>query len=676
MSLSKRLSRPAALTGLALVALAMTWIGYQPSFVQILEWKTVDWRFRLLGDVELASDEIVVVEIDEASIRFLESSVGRWPWPRDVYSEFLYYMQEAGAKLVVFDIQFHEQDRNNPEGDRLFAEATGEIGNVIHSVTPLTQQTDYTPPDRLLKAHSLPAQGRFPTYPGVNFPIEGLAENALALGHIRMALDPDGPVRRHSLLTEFEGRLIPSLSLVTALAIQDLSAAAIMVGEREVIAGGIRAPLDLNWRLPIWFNGGPGTYSPAWKSGETEMRGYQFRDVLYSYVQILNQQSPILDPVMFQDKIVIVGVSAEGLHDLFTTPYSGIGTEDASGLGKMIGAEIHANMIDNLINNRYLIPTPGWANWLMVLGLATLVLFLLFYTRLRIAGLLSFVVLAGYLCVTQLLFADHHQLPVVPMVLCWTLAQGIGLSYQYWSEGTEKRKVKQTFSHFVPKDVYQHLLADPSAAELGGRRRLVTVLFSDLRGFTSMSENRQPEEIVEQLNQYFSAMVTIVFDHHGTIDKFVGDMIMALFNTPLPDEDHADHAVQCAIAMHRKLLEMNKHWVASGSPPLRQGIGINSGEMVAGIVGAETIRSYTVIGDNVNLGARLESLCKEYKADIIISEFTRRLLKENYPGQELGEVRVKGKSRAVKIFRLFYEPEADGRPPQEGIGTLRNQTDR
>ena len=155
MSLSKRLSRPAALTGLALVALAMTWIGYQPSFVQILEWKTVDWRFRLLGDVELASDEIVVVEIDEASIRFLESSVGRWPWPRDVYSEFLYYMQEAGAKLVVFDIQFHEQDRNNPEGDRLFAEATGEIGNVIHSVTPLTQQTDYTPPRS-------PVEGRTP----------------------------------------------------------------------------------------------------------------------------------------------------------------------------------------------------------------------------------------------------------------------------------------------------------------------------------------------------------------------------------------------------------------------------------------------------------------------------------------------------------------------------------
>lgn len=215
--------------------------------------------------------------------------------------------------------------------------------------------------------------------------------------------------------------------------------------------------------------------------------------------------------------------------------------------------------------------------------------------------------------------------------------------------------VKNTLSRFVSKDVSERLLSDPSTAELGGRRSTVTVLFSDLRGFTSMSEDRPPEEIVSQLNQYFSAMVEVVFQYRGTIDKFVGDMIMALFNTPLSDPHHADHAVQCAIAMHHRLGELNDAWQAEGKPPWRQGIGINTGEMVAGIIGAETIRSYTVIGDNVNLGARLESLCKEYQAGIIVSESTVSLLRQDYAMEELGEVLVKGKLKPVRIFRVFSE---------------------
>lgn len=651
---------------LALLSVALTLAVFQFDFIGRLEWKTVDWRFRLLPDQQSASPDIVVVNIDEASIQFLEPSVGRWPWPRDVYAEFLDYMQEAGARLVVFDIQFHEQDRANPEGDERFAQASRRLGNVIHAITPLNQRTDYVPSRQLLEKHSIPGKGRFTAYPAANFPIDALAQTSLALGHIRVVFDPDGPVRRHLLLTEYEGRLIPSLSLAVALAHQNLSVDVIEVDGRQVTAGTIRAPLDSDWRLPIWFNGGPGSYSPTWTSGGKQYRGYQFREVLYSYVQIVNGEVPILDPALFQDKIVLVGVSAEGLHDLFTTPYSGVATEDAAGLGKMIGVEIHANVIDNLLNNRYLLPTPVWGDWMMVLACAALVLIVVFYIRLALAGFLSWLILVGYLWSTQLFFAGHRQLPVVPMVLSWSLSLGLGLAYQYWVEGAEKRKVKQTFSHFVSRDVYQQLIADPAAAELGGQRTTVTVLFSDLRGFTSMSEDRRPEEIVAQLNDYFSAMVEIVFEHRGTVDKFVGDMIMALFNTPLPDENHADHAVQCAIAMNRKLMEMNKTWESRGDPPLHQGIGINSGEMVAGIVGADTVRSYTVIGDNVNLGARLESLCKEYKAEIIISEFTRALLREQYPEQELGDVLVKGKSRPVKIFRIFFEPQTTPADPEAG----------
>jgi adenylate cyclase len=195
---------------------------------------------------------------------------------------------------------------------------------------------------------------------------------------------------------------------------------------------------------------------------------------------------------------------------------------------------------------------------------------------------------------------------------------------------------------------------DPEAARLGGQRSLVTVLFTDLRGFTSMSENREPEDIVAQLNEYFSAMVKIVFKNKGTVDKFVGDMVMALFSAPLPDALHADHAVQCAIDMQRELEVLNREWEKRGLPKLACGAGINSGEMIAGNVGSESIQSYTVIGDNVNLGARLESLCKQYSVDIIISEFTKNFLQNDYQIEALDEVKVKGKSKPVKIFKVGY----------------------
>jgi adenylate cyclase len=227
-----------------------------------------------------------------------------------------------------------------------------------------------------------------------------------------------------------------------------------------------------------------------------------------------------------------------------------------------------------------------------------------------------------------------------------------GVAYQYFVEGREKRRVKRLFSRYVSKDVYDQLIANPEDARLGGQRRFMTVLFSDIRGFTSVSEQGEPEEIVGQLNEYFSRMVPIVFAHHGTIDKFVGDMIMALFGAPLDDPDHADHAVQTALAMSAGLAELNRGWAAAGRPVLDIGIGINTGDMVAGNLGSESIMSYTVIGDNVNLGARLESLNKDHQTRVIISEATRRALRGQYDIGALGEVVVKGKSRAVQIYSV------------------------
>ena len=213
--------------------------------------------------------------------------------------------------------------------------------------------------------------------------------------------------------------------------------------------------------------------------------------------------------------------------------------------------------------------------------------------------------------------------------------------------------MKRLFGRYVSKDVYDQLVANPALAELGGQRREMTVLFSDIRGFTTVSEGGEPEVIVAMLNEYFTRMVDIVFRHKGTVDKFVGDMVMALFGAPLDDPAHADHAVAAALEMIQELQALNARWAAEGRfSGLDIGIGINTGPMIAGNIGSNQIMSYTVIGDAVNLGSRLESLNKQYGTRIIISDATRVQLNSSYQLRALGDVVVKGKTQPVAIFEV------------------------
>ena len=636
----KRLSKRTAWLCLAVTCALLGILSSEAGFLRILELKTVDLRFRLLGDQGVASSDIALVAIDDASLKTLEPAVGRWPWPRDAHSVLLGYLKRAGARLVVFDLLFLERDAQNPQGDVAFGAATAETGNVIHSVHLGNQRTSEPPPDLLAEA-SIPAFGGFDIFSGLEFPLPPIARSSKGLGHVAMTLDSDGPWRRYLLLAGHQGRLLPSLALSAALASRGDRLASLEVAERGIRLGDTAIPLDADWRLPIWFNGGPGTYPK-----------YPYGQLFYSELQIREGQEPGLDPALFADKIVVVGLSAAGLHDIFTTPYSGGRGEQGQGLGKMHGFEIHANVIDDLLHDRFLRQAPSWQRLGLALLVALATVGLTLYAALIPAILMAMLVPAAYLALAQWDFSHHYQLPVVPVTLSWALALAAGLVYQYWVESAEKRKVKRIFSRYVSPDVYRELLDNPEAASLGGARREMSVLFSDLRGFTTFSEGRTPEEVIEQLNEYFGAMVELVFAHRGTVDKFVGDMIMALFGAPLEDTEHADNAVLCALAMQRRLKQLNETWRTEGRPELASGIGINSGEMVAGNLGSEKIQSYTVIGDNVNLGARIESLCKEYQAQILISEFTESRLTGDYRLEELGDVTVKGKTRPVKIFRV------------------------
>jgi adenylate cyclase len=269
-----------------------------------------------------------------------------------------------------------------------------------------------------------------------------------------------------------------------------------------------------------------------------------------------------------------------------------------------------------------------------------------------LAAIGSFALVSAWTGASLFAFEKGLVVPMAQPILAAAVALFGGTAYRYFVEDAEKRKVSRLFGRYVSRDIYKQLMANPGLAELGGGRRDMSVLFSDLRGFTSITEKGNPEDLVQQLNEYFTAMVDIVFRNGGTVDKFVGDMVMALFGAPVDNVDHADGAVSAAVEMVRQLGELNRRWAAEGRVQLDIGIGVNSGEMIAGNIGSAAIMSYTVIGDNVNLGARLESLNKDYRTRIIISEATRSRLKRTYETRPLGGVVVKGKTRPVEIFEV------------------------
>jgi len=496
----------------------------------------------------------------------------------------------------------------------------------------------------------VPEDPMFEPKPSAIPPFGELVSAAAFVGHTLLVLDPDGPVRHADGGHRVGRHALPSFALATALQALKVPPSAVRPAGDALLVGAARIPLvdalvpaadgtsSSCKRMLIRFTG-----PVVGDDDRPTYPEYSFFDLYYSELQIQAGQKPFISPDTFRNKIVIVGTTAAGLHDVFTVPFAS---------GKMPGAQIHANVVDNILAQRFMQPAGTAVNVAVVVLSAVLVGVIALALGVWWAVAAAVVVAAGIGTVALMQFTAGQWVEVARPSVATVLSLFTATAYQYFVEGREKRLVKQVFSRFVSRDVFDQLIADPTRACLGGQRRDMSVLFSDIRGFTGFTERGRAEDVVAQLNEYFSAMVPIVFAHRGTVDKFVGDMIMALFGAPLDDSDHPDHALQTALGMLARLDELNAAWAASGRPQLGIGVGINSGDMIAGNIGAESIMSYTAIGDAVNLGARLESLNKDYGARIIISEATRVRLKGRYDISLLGTVTVKGRSEPVQIYEV------------------------
>jgi adenylate cyclase len=667
--------------GAALVAV----LAGQLDFAGRVEDSSYDRRVAWTATPLPADSPIVIIEINDSSVRALEPLVGRWPWPRVVHAGVVDYLAQSGATVVAYDVLFLEREGRveseingqrvtGDQSDLALAESIRLAGNVVL----LAEATYEGLVTEAAEARNRPASPALPGRgyrPGEGFqrrewlqmPLEDLRRGASGVGHNLLVRDSGSDFARRMLPFIAVGdAAVPSLGVAAALDYADVPEGEVRLEDGRLRLGDVLMPLVeteasrqtlLRFHQPMSDPDGVESVFPT----------YSFFDVLLSADQLASGGTPAVPPSAFEGKLVFVGTRAAGTYDRYTTPF-------ASGAA---GVELHATLAQSILSGGFMARASGWTDAALTVltGLASGLAAVLLPVYWAPAGVLALA--AGLVAwVTHQVSAGLWVAAVTPL-LAAALALFGGVAWRYLVEDRAKREVRRLFGRYVSDDIIEQLMSNPALAGLGGERRDMTVLFSDIRGFTAATERGEPDEVVAQLNEYFGEMVPVLFRHRGTLDKFVGDMVMGLFGAPLPDPDHADHAVAAALEMTRTLDALNRRWQADGKAAVDIGIGINSGDMIAGNIGSAAIMSYTVIGDAVNLASRLESLNKQYGTRVIISEATRARLTIPVSVRPIGDVMVKGRTQPVLIHEVMGTREgfgsSDGSGPSEAPAAMETE---
>jgi adenylate cyclase len=484
-------------------------------------------------------------------------------------------------------------------------------------------------------------------------------------------LDLDGTIRSKRLVVRSGQTYFPSLSLKAYL-IANHQNAAIKIetnpatGRREISEFGVtdndtgdmvfKIPTDGQGALMINY-AGPQTMFPHMSLAEL-LNNSDDAEIIYrpspgKAGKWPQQKMKVKKSEWLKDKILIVGATAVGIFDLRVTPFD----------KNYPGAETHANVVSNLLTRKFMRPWDGEPARMPLVLLAIGITLSVALAQLGAIGglVLASFYLGGFALIDKLYLFDQGIVVTVIWPIILTVTIFIILTfYRYLTEERGKRELRQTFQKYVSPAIVEEILSDPKNIELGGRKTDLTVMFSDVRGFTTISEKLDPRALSDLLNSYLTPMTDIVFKNRGTLDKYMGDAIMAFFGAPLGYPDHAHHACRCALQSLEKLFELQKEYERKGLPTIDIGIGLNSGEVSVGNMGSETVRSYTVMGDAVNLASRLEGINKQYGTRIILSEFTYAKVKNDFICREVDWVKVKGKALPVKIFELIAEKKKTG----------------
>ena len=607
-----------------------------PSFLLTLDGRIRDVYFKIRGPVKTTGN-VVIVDIDEKSL----GELGQWPWRRDILAQILMNLTKAQAGIIGLDMFFPEKDGKSPcnvlnqkhllNTDEILAQAfeksptiTGYLFNFDKNITKgaLPKIPAIFVQRHLSKEYLLKAKGYIS-----NLPI--LQSHAYSGGFVNMIPDVDGVVRYVPLLIKYKGMIYPSLAFEmfriaynARKVIIDYSPA----GVDSIELKGYKIPTDRFGRIFINYRGDKGSFK---------------------YISAADVYYDRFDKNLVKNKFVLIGTSAVGLFDLRVTPFNNV----------YPGVEVHANIIDNLLKGDFIFK-PDFAEILDILMIVviSIIIGLIIYfldplSSFAIIALLFFAFLGG---TYYLLFHYGYILELVIPLLIFMFLSLVLYTANYLFETKKSKRLKKAFEKKVSPQVLEELIKNAQNDAFEPKNKEVSVFFSDIWNFTSIAEKLgDPKNVIEMLNIYLTPVAELITKHKGTIDKFIGDAVMAYWNAPISIENHADEAVSCAVEQVEKLKETNDILKKKFGLKISIGIGINTGVVTIGEMGSAGRSDYTIIGDNVNLASRLEGLTKYYKTHIIISEYTKNLLKKDYIIRELDLVKVKGKAKPIKIYEVL-----------------------
>jgi adenylate cyclase len=605
-----------------------------------LENRSSDWRVVATLNPAKADRDIVIIDIDNGSFPVLTQELGRFPWTRQVWTGLVRYLIPGHPKLILFDILFSGSEAG-PEVDARFASAIRAAGNVIlpfafvSAESGVEEKSKTWPPDQAtVSVTALPATaGLKRSEWSLNAPNPLFASAMAGSGSILNSADPDGITRRLPLIVGYDGRSWASHWLAAAMKLKGAKGAEFQNGEFR--AGPIRLPVDAK-----------GNYVVRWRG--TPINAYKRIPLFEVYPcsiqpDACDPQFPRHPASEFKDKIVYIGASAAGSYEVRPTPVS----ETAPGMFVL------ATALDNLLHNDAISRTPAWLTMLLIVLLASLPAWSVMASRsITVPLAVTFGALAVYGGACFLFYSRSIWLPMSAPMLAAAVSFTGNTAYRYLTVDRELSRTRGTLERYVSPQLVRYVMDHLDSFRFDGEKRRLTVFFSDVRSFTTLTEQSEPRQLLKQLNEYLEAMTDIIFRYDGIVDKFIGDGIMAHWGAFTPDRPNALLAARAALDMMAKLAELNRHWEATGFPPLDIGIGLNTAEVIFGNVGAAKKLDFTAIGDGVNLAARLESENKVFKTHIIISESTLQELGDAAQVKPLGSVVVKGKTVGVQIYEL------------------------
>ncbi|KJR41959.1 transmembrane sensor domain protein [Candidatus Magnetoovum chiemensis] len=694
-SLSLNLWIQSTIVGLLSAFVALTLWAY--GFIDVWEGKTWDWRASLMAKTSSATDDISIIVVDQASLDWMAQTNGlSWPWPREIYSVVVDFCKRGQAKAVAFDVLFTEPSSYGVEDDRVFGKAVENYGKVASAAFLKKLSGSHIKwienirfkPIRLEGVNSWAdtPSGKACTFPKATMPIPELTSTSAMLCNVEQEPDADGIYRRARMISIFDNYILPALGLgvyfagknginksnhksseSTKIAIEDKNAETI--NNKVLKIDNKTIHLDDKGEAILRYRGRSGTHktysAAAVIQSEIELRNKKnnsslnendlsgnnsnFSQKNISQDQIIKNKG-LIDPIVFKDKYVFFSFSAPGLFDLRSSPVDSV----------YPGVEIQATILDNFLCGDFIREAPKYGVVIWVILWTTICAVCITFCKQSFLLFFSGTIALTLPATISLIFYHFGiWLPLVVQEVAAILAILLSLILNYSREGRQKRFIKNAFSQYLSPVFIEQLIKHPEKLKLGGERKELSIFFSDLQGFTSISEKLSPEELTSLLNNYLSAMTEIIHEEGGTVDKYEGDAIIAFWNAPLDIQNHASCAVRAALRCQKKLEKMNPEMKKIVGTDMLMRIGLNTGVVVVGNMGSYSRFDYTMLGDSVNLAARLEGANKEFGTYTMVSASTQKSVVNQvneFTFREIAKLAVVGKKEAITVFEpMLYD---------------------